>query len=328
MDFNEKSIDEFEFPYTNKVFGINNFFEHNNNFFLICKKYNSSKILKEEQNNGYVYFIYKIVGNTMDLITNIKPEGVNLRSLTPRINDNNQLILTGLFSNKDIYAMSGIYSSKIDLSTGSVLSSSYNKFEPSFITKLMNEGKRKEKTIKKIKEGKYEDPYYLLKSVLLLENDEIIAIAEQTRSYTYNYVTTYYHENIAVIKLNEEGKILWTNKIGKNNTKTNVAIYNSYFPILKNNNLYLMYNCSSLNLNHKTGKVANTFGIADKRVFLATKIDSTGNYERKVLCDNQSLKSNTIRPRLYNWIDQNTLLMFGQDIDNLKNQQFVKIIFN
>ena len=89
-----------------------------------------------------------------------------------------------------------------------------------------------------------------------------------------------------------------------------------------------MYNCSSLNLKHDTGRVANTFNTASNRVFIATKIDSIGNYDRKVLCDNSSLKNLTIRPRLYNWIDENTLLMFGQDMDNLKNQRFIKVIFN
>jgi len=70
-DFNEKSSEEFEFEYENKIFAINNIFEHKNEIFLLCKKYNSSKILKEEQNKGYVYLIYKINENTIDLISTI-----------------------------------------------------------------------------------------------------------------------------------------------------------------------------------------------------------------------------------------------------------------
>lgn len=150
-------------------------------------------------------------------------------------------------------------------------------------------------------------------------------MAEQIWSFTYNYATTYYHHDIAAIKLDSEGNMLWANRIGKRNDKPNVPIYSSYFPVYKNNNVFLLYNCSEKNLNHTTGHLANYFTDFDK-AFIATRIDlNTGNYRRKTVINNTKLEGITIRPSLYNWIDDNTLLMFGQDIDNLKNQRFIKL---
>ncbi|MGB5419332.1 hypothetical protein [Algibacter sp.] len=324
--FNEKTSNYFNFPYNNDVLSYRSVFVNSKNeLFIVCKKYDSYKILNDENNHRYEFQIYNIKSDQLGLLATIRPENVHLRSLNTTIINDNELALTGLYSEKDLYAMNGVYAAKIDLTNGNILTSKYNKFTSDFFAKLMDDGKKKKKAIAKYKEGKRADQNYILRQTLKLDNDELLVLAEQIWSYSYNYSITYYHHDIAVIKLNKDGEIIWTNKIGKRNDKPNVSIYNSYHPIYKNNQLFLLYNCSAKNLNHTTGLLANYFTDYDK-AFISANVDlNSGDYKRQLLIRNDQLEGITIRPSLYNWVDDNTLLMFGQDIDNLKNQRFVKI---
>lgn len=326
-EFIEKSNKEFELPYHNDVLSIHNLFiNKENNLFMLCKVYDDSKILNNENNQKYEFQLYKITSENLELLTKIRPVGVHLRNLNPTFINDSELALTGLFSKKDMYAMKGIFAAKVNLETGSLVYSNYNSLSSDFYVKLVIDGKKKVKAVSKYNEGKRENPNFILKNIIKLKNDELLVLAEQNRIFTYNYATTYYSDNIAAIKLNNKGEIIWSTQIGKKNEKANVNIYNSFFPVKRNEDVYLFYNCNLANLNHKTGIIANSFGSFNS-VFLRTKIDSNGNYQRQILSTKEELEGITIRPRLYNWIDENTLLMFGQDVDNLKNQRFIKIMF-
>ena len=326
LDFNLQKENEYEFPYNNNQFSIYSIVNtKDNGMVFLCKKYNSSKILKEENNKGYEFQVYKIENESLKKITSIIPKDVHLRYLISRF-DNNTMIVTGLFSSKNIYAMKGVYNAKISLENGEIIHEVYNEFDSSYITQLMEDGKKKDRTIRKIKEGKFEDPNYVLDSTILLPNGELLVVAEQKHSVTINYATTFYHQNIAIMKLGSNGKLIWANKIGKNNEKGNVPIYNSFLTVLRDTELFLLYNCNSDNLNHVKGPIAKSFGVYN-RVFMSAAIDFDGDFNRKVLISREASDDITIRPLLYNWVDKNTLLLFGQDIDNLKNQRFVKVKF-
>ncbi|MFD0835782.1 hypothetical protein ACFQ0I_08415 [Mariniflexile aquimaris] len=325
-DFNEKTNNSYEFPYNNDELSIRNIFlTKKDDLFILAKKYDSNNILKDENNHNYEFQLYKVNEEHLDLLTKIRPNNIHLRALNTSIVNENELILTGIYSNKDMYAMAGVFASKIDLNNGNIVYTKYNKLSSDFYVKLLEDGKKKDKAEAKYNDGKLENPNYVLKQTIKLDNNELLVLAEQIWSYAYNYSITYYHHDIAVIKLDKDGNMLWANKIGKKNDKPNVPIYSSYFPVYKNNSIYLLYNCSAKNLNHSKGYLANYFTDFD-RAFIATSLDlNTGNYKRKILINSSQLEDITIRPSLYNWINDNTLLMFGQDIDNLKNQRFIKI---
>lgn len=327
-DFNEKTSTYYSFPYNNDVLSYRRIFTNSKNeLFILCKKYDSYKVLNDENNHRYEFQLYQIKNDQLGLLTTIRPDNVHLRSLNTTLINDEELALTGLYSEKDLYAMNGVYASKINLTNGEVIASKYNKFSADFFSKLMEDGKKKNKAIAKYNEGKRADQNYILKQTIKLDNNELLVLAEQVWSYSYNYAITYYHHDIAAVRLDHEGKIIWANKIGKRNDKPNVPIYNSYYPVCKKDKLYLLYNCNAKNLNHRKGRLANYFNDFD-RAFMATHVDlNTGDYNRQLLIKNEQLEGITIRPSLYNWIDDDTLLMFGQDIDNLKNQRFVKVKF-
>ncbi len=327
-DFNVLETGEFEFNYQNKVLAIQDvLLDRDNNFVIVTKKYNSTKIVKEELNHKYEFQFYRIKNDELKLVHTIIPNDVHLRSLKPIIDKNNNLFVSGIISKVNLYAMTGVYAAKINLDNGTEIFETYSHFDANYITLLLEDGKRKERILKRIAKGKHEDPNYILRHVMLNENGEQTMIAEQIHSYTYNYATTFYHQNLALIKLNDKGDVIWSTKIGKNQTKPNVAIYSSYYPVTKDDDLILLYNCHESNLSHTKGTTANPFLGAGK-IFIATSITmNTGAYTRQKLANKEQLDGITIRPSLYNWIDDSTLLMFGQDIDNLKNQGFVKLKF-
>ncbi len=326
-DFNLKSTDDYEFPFENRYFGINSLQSDNNgDFIMIAVIYPDKKERKANPDIGHEFFIYKLEKGQINTLNTVKPGKLNLRSLDLSFDDSNNMLLAGIYSENDYYAMKGIYFSKIDANTNEFLIKKQHNLSASFITKLLQEGKKKERIKRKVKEGKHEDPYYIHRHTLQQDNGDFLIMAEQIHSYSYNGAITYYHQNLALFNLNPEGELIWSNKIGKNNTKPNVSIYSSYFPVLRDSNLSLLYNCNEKNLNHSAGPAINSFNSGN--IFLVNQIDLTsGEYKRKKLVDKNTLEGVTIRPLLYNWIDDNTLLMFGQDIDNLKNQRFVKVIF-
>lgn len=324
IDFNKKSEVIYELPFISKTLSHYEVFRGvKEDYYLKSKVYDDGKIFANENNQKYEHQLYSLSSEKPRLITSIRPKGVHMRYLDINIDNENEIVLTSLTSKKGIYSTSGIYTSKLNLETGNFIYEKYNRLSADFFTQLMVEGKKKEKFKRKYNEGKKENSNYVFKNSLLLENGETLVLAEQIWSMASNFVTTFYHHNIAVIKLDKEGNIVWETKIGKKHTKTNTSIYNSFLPVIKDNKLLLFYNGNPGNQNHITGNVLNSFGMGSKKAFLCTEVDiEDGKYKRHIISNEDELQGITIRPFLYNWIDNSTLLMFGQDISNLKNQRF------
>ncbi|TCK69210.1 hypothetical protein DFQ05_0730 [Winogradskyella wandonensis] len=325
--FNEQSSTTYEFPYANEVFVLRNIFtSESDDIFFISKKFDSDKIGREAMDFGYEYLFHKIEGDSLKLITTIRPRDVHLRYLYPTIADNN-LLLTGIYSETDLYAMSGIFTAKINLETSEVAYTNYNKLSAAFFAQLLEDGKKKDRLVKKFNEGKRDNQNYILKSVKVMDNNELLVLAEQTRTYSYNYSITYYHENVAAMRIGNDGKLIWANKIAKNQTRGNVPIYSSFYSTKRDDKVLLFYNGNADNVGLRKGKPANAFN-TQNMAFMCTMIGSDGSYQRQKLFTKDGLGGVTIRPGLYNWEDENTLVLFGQDVDNLKNQRFIKVKFD
>ncbi|WP_268224108.1 hypothetical protein [Sinomicrobium oceani] len=325
--FKEIKNESYDFPYPEDTFYIHDlFFSDKDELMVLAKKYNSDRILKEERNKGYQYLLYQLQDQEFHHIADIPVNDKHLRMLEPVWLPDGNLVLTGLYSKLDIYAMSGVFYTRIDTENGTVISAKEHPFGHDFYTALLDNENKINRVLKKLEKQKYEDPYYILRKVLKKPDDHIVLLTEQIHSVSHDFVIQYFHENIAMIELDGSGDIVWTNKIGKKNIKNNVSIYSSFFPVKRANDIFLLYNGNSSNLDHRKGNLANAFA-PNGRAFMATKVRDDGTYLRTVLATGEDMEGITIRPSLTNWIDENTLLLFGQDIDNLKNQRFIKVIF-
>ncbi|WP_394748710.1 hypothetical protein [Spongiimicrobium salis] len=325
-DFNLINENEFELPYTNKQFTLYKVLKGNDDEILVLgKNYFGSNIVALEGKKQYEHILYRIKDGTLEKLATIPADGKHLRYLSCVMKDDGHLLLSSLYSDKNMYGLKGIFQTKINVQDGTVLYSQFNPLDADFFTKLMPEGKRQKKVMKKVQENTFEAPYYILNKSMELASGGSLFLAEQIHSQTIYNSTTYYHENLAVFQLDESGKMQWSNAIGKKQQKRNVAIYSSYLTIPKDDATFLIYNGNLENLNHSNGSVINAF--TQGSALIAAKIHADGHYERKMLTDKTEMEGITIRPGLSNWIDENTLLLFGQDIDNLKNQRFVKVKF-
>lgn len=324
--FNEQSSVSYSFPYANEVLSLRNIFTNDNDdIFIISKKFDSDKIVKEINGFGYEYLFHKIESDQLKEITKIRPNDVHLRSLYPIISDN-ALLLTGIYSKTVLYAMSGIFTAKINLETSQVDYTNYNKLSVDFFNQLMADGKKKNRLTKKFNEGKRDNQNYILESIKVLDNNELLVLTEQQHTYSSNYSITYYHQNLAAMRIGSDGKLKWANKIGKNQTRNNVPIYSSFYSTQKDDNVILFYNGNTDNIGVKKGDIKNAFN-SENIAFMYITIDLDGNYKRQKLFTKDDLGGVTIRPGLYNWEDENTLVLFGQDVDNLKNQRFIRVKF-
>ena len=99
-----------------------------NELFMLCKLYDDYKTLSNENNHRYAFNLYKITPENLELITTIRPDNVHLRHLNTTLLNDNELVLTGLYSIKNMYAMKGVFSAKVDLTTGKLAYSKYNDF--------------------------------------------------------------------------------------------------------------------------------------------------------------------------------------------------------
>ncbi|MBC9798531.1 hypothetical protein, partial [Sinomicrobium weinanense] len=324
--FREINTEEYGIPVPDDQFSIQDlFFSEEGEPMILAKKFDSPRTLKEDRKKGYQYMLYRLKEGQFQQIASIPIGDKHLRILEHVFLSDGSLVLTGFYSVKNMYAISGVYFSRIDLKTGKTTTKEHS-FDETFYTKLIDNDKKKARISKRLKKGKLEAPFYLMRNSFRMPGDHILLMAEQIHTFTQNFVTRFFHENLALVKLDSKGNLAWSNQIAKKNIKTNVGIYSSYYPVKRNDDLFLLYNGNTANLGHRTGHVANSFA-QNGRAFIATEVKNDGTYKRQVLATREEMEGITIRPSLANWINENTLLLFGQDIDNLKNQRFLKIIF-
>ena len=70
---------------------------------------------------------------------------------------------------------------------------------------------------------------------------------------------------MAIIKLDQLGKVIWSTKIGKNNSIGASILfpdpgYSSFITVRWEDNIFVLYNGNIENLNHQAGKPAPAFG--------------------------------------------------------------------
>jgi len=227
--------------------------------------------------------------------------------------------------------MKGTFYYRYNPETQDTTCANMQEFDKAFFLKLL-EGPKKQKAIKKIEKDKFEEQYYILTHYYNEPDGSIILFGEQRYTETINIGSFINHyKNIAIIKLDQVGKIIWSTKIGKNNSIGASILYpdpgySSFITVRWEDNIFVLYNGSIENLNHQAGKPVPAF--RDGAAFINARVLNNGEYHRSVLLTKKQLGNFRIRPGLNMWSDPNTKVLFGQDPDNVKNQRFMKLRFD
>ena len=294
---------------------------------MLVRNFLTDRITYDMNHGNYDYMLYSLIDGEYNMINRIKANGNHLRQVDLIEKESGEIVVAGMYSKKNMYSIKGIMHQRINREGSKPEPIKSYEFDEDFFTKLLVSPK-KERVIRKISKGSYEDPYYVLYNILEYDNGDLLFVAEQIHTVISNYVATYFHENIALIRLDEQGNIVWYNKIGKKNIKNNVAYYSHYNLIKREDeNVYFLYNGNTQNLHHRMGPVKGSFGSDQGKAFLATKLTPDGEYKRIILAIDSQLEGIRIRPGLTRWISDDELLLFGQDPSNVKNQRFVKLKF-
>ncbi len=250
---------EITLPYQDKFFEVMEYeVDDKGNIHLLGKVYHNKKRVDYYRKKiNYHYIILSYFNKGADFKEfKIHLEKKNLDQITLALNPNSEIILGGFYSNKnDIhkYKIDGVFFMRIDPLKQTVEQQSFKKFDIDFKVQEHSE-KKKKRLKKKAKKGKdVEMENYKFKDIVL-SKDGVIMVAEQdyyTQDYAGSgnngqarYISVRRFNNIMLVKVDNQGQILW-NKIIKKNQKADWGRLNnamSYFLFLHKGNVYLLYN--------------------------------------------------------------------------------------
>lgn len=333
---------EISMPYAANLFAIEEFeITNQGNIFLLGyhKKDRSAAKRKGSPNYYYEIISYSNEGTEFDKYS-IDVDNKFLTDMTIAINDKNNIICAGFYSDLGTFSLKGSFFMSINGNTKEKIVENYKEFGIDFITQNMSR-KAEKKAKKKSAKGESVELYnYNLENIILRDDDGAILIGEQyfvdIRTYTIvdangnrstrtDYI--YHYNDIIVISISPSGEIEWTEKIPKVQVTSNDhGFYSSYALTVTDDMLYFIYNDHAENLSpvaDKERKVKN-FTRGKNSVVTLARMDTDGRFVREALFKNKEVDIMT-RPKVCEQISKKQMIVFGQ---RKKSQRFAKVTFN
>ncbi|MGD1947611.1 MAG: hypothetical protein ACFB0A_15420 [Croceivirga sp.] len=233
-----------------------------NSFILIGKNHFSENIVKSEKRKEYEYHIYELKNGEAHLLKTISPNNFHINGLKSILKDNH-LIIAGFLNEHDILKPSAIYAMRYNVLLAEVEFEKSTRLPDSFY----NYPEIRDQKIAAIHVGfrnkkKDADRNYVLKELYTSDNNDLLIVAEQNFINENNVpitngqgmlipsigTKTFYSNDITVLKVDKEGNLMWNSKIIKRQQWGGNPSILSYFPVFKNNKLFLFYNGNYLNL--------------------------------------------------------------------------------
>lgn len=239
--FDSNSLElKFERSYQTKE---DKYFEHNDlflddnmNVYTLGKSFLSGKRQRKKNKANYTFILNKVSKEKEEAIE-IKLIDEHIQSLTIR-EVNNQFHLLGFYSNRNAYRVKGYCDFVIDTDKFSIGNKVKEDLPNSVYTDLYGKDA-------KIAKSKSELANFEIDHVLTDSQGNFYIVSEEFY-VTYNYVpmgqfggtttVVYHYDDIFVLKLNPQGKLMWGRSIFKRSTAP------SYNVFLKNDELYVLLN--------------------------------------------------------------------------------------
>ena len=350
LDNNLKEIwkKDITLPYADNLFKLEDYKVSNKgNVYLIGKIYDGKKIEKKKRTKNEPIskpnYKYKILSYNNKESRNkeylIEVEDFFISQMKIAIDENENIICAGFYSELSSHGIKGSYFLKIDGNTQKIITKNFKDFGIDFITQNMTI--RQEKKVKK-KAAKKKKPVelyeYDLDNIILKDDGGAILIGEQffirvvTRTTTDangNTSTTttyyYYYNDIIVINISAKGEIEWTEKIPKRQVTTNDGgFYSSYALSEVGDNLYFVFNDNPKNLFYKgVGKLYNFNKGKKESLVVLVELNMKGEQTREALFSMKDAEV-IIRPKVCEQISDTQMILFGQ---KKKTQRFAKVTF-
>ncbi|MEM8568340.1 MAG: hypothetical protein AAGF85_17905, partial [Bacteroidota bacterium] len=321
-EFNETGVEEYEFEYLNKQLEFQYLtFLSKDSILVVGKHFNDfyqTGILTKD----YEYKIFILTNGLVNEVAGFSQNLEHIRGIQFKLLGN-KLISTGFYSSKNIYAAKGIYFNRIDLKTGIIEIDTTQDFDQTFLIKTVSPNQVKG-ILRKFEKGTYEAPYFLLNEVIINNDSTFTLLGEQLYTVTTYGATTFFYLDLAAIKVDYNGSIVWNTRIARNSERANVGYYSDHFITKRGDDLVLYLNDSEANLKYISGKPSKTFKNSDI-MLSAMVIKPSGAFTRNKIASQSEMSPILIRPGLTIPTKENSLVFFGQIPSNVKNQRFFKV---
>ena len=322
-------------PYLEELFDDERYrIDNDGNAYILGVVYKEKALAKRKGKPNYKYQLisYKDKGETYSEYP-IELAGKFITDMQIAINDKNDIVCAGFYSNIGTFSINGSYFLNINGSNGEIVNKSFKAFDLEFITQNMTE-REANKVKKKEEKGKdVELAEYDLDDIILRDDGGAILVGEQFYIEVYTHTTsnggsyTSYHYNyndIIVINISPEGQIEWAKKIPKEQESIDDGgTYSSYTMSVFGDKMFFIFNDNPKNLtNTGDGKLKN-YNPNRESIVALVAMDSDGKYKKEALYK-MKRSDVLIRPKLSKQISEDEMIIFGK---KGKMQQFTKLIY-
>jgi len=234
-----------------------------------------------------------------------------------RFDRNNDLRLAGYCAQrKDMTKVSGIYSMTIPAGTTQAEKISLYELEAGFVPDFPTEAP--------MRFGEDGNPELELTHYILLDDGSTILVGEhtmisevcftdfRTALTTCNY--SYYYNDIFVVKIDRDGKVLWKIRVPKRQlTRNDYGAYSSFALGLVNGKIVIVYNENPKNLSIKNSNAWSFMTDPGRSSVVMVEIDPSGHAQKQTLFSNIKRRA-WFRPRLHYQFDRKSMVLFSHRV--------------
>ncbi len=336
FDENMKKIwnKDIELPYQAKLFQMVDFqIDNEGNFYLLGKIYvekaREKRKGEDESNYSFAMLIYKGNQDKPEQY-NIALDGLFIGDLGFKMDNKNNVVLTGFYNESYKQGHKGVFFLKIDTQQKAIVSRSTKAFSKELVEDVAGKrAARKERGI---------STTFEIRGFIGREDGGLVALVESyftyvVTNYTYNGVmTTTYHyvgNEILAINIDPKGMIEWITVIDKKqHTVNDGGYFLSFANAVVKDKIYLLFNVNEKQyVKDKEIVFTNPTGfLSSKTSFLLSKqINLDGSTADKVLFANRKEEVETIAvPKLAAQVSPSELLMMTV---RKREQRLVRVVF-
>ncbi|MCB0763138.1 MAG: hypothetical protein R2815_10315 [Flavobacteriales bacterium] len=296
---------------------------------MIGNKYAEKREAKELRKDGKATYEYHVLvyqgdgGEPVDYPITVPDKF--LQDLTLNIGEEGDILCGGFYGNKGTFAVRGTFFLSIDRATKEITHSSFKEFDRDFITEYMTEKEEAKATKRADKKGEDLEMYdYELRDIVRRTDGGAVMVGEQFRFYVTTStmtspnggtttVTTYHYvyNDIIVVNIDPDGNIEWAAKVPKRQHSTNDGgRYSSYAMVVKEDNIYLMFNDSGKNLFLAPGDKVQPFKYGKDMLITLATINGDGKVSREALLSQEKRDALT-RPKAGVQVGDDRLLIYA-----------------
>lgn len=246
------------------------------------------------------------------------------------------IIVAGFYSETGTTSIKGAFYMSIDHNTESVKVQNFSEFESEFITQNLTDREEKKAKKKEDKGEELEMNQYDMRRLIIKADGGATLIAEQFIFYTTTYTTysngkaqtytsyNYLYNDIVVASFDNQGSLLWKNKIAKRqHTQNDGGMYSSYAMAVVGDKLFFIFNDNPKNLFLPEGEAPYNFSASKDLAVMLVEVDNSGKVAKELLFTTERGDA-LVRPSLAEQTGDKEMILFSQ---RTKIFQYSKLTF-